>query len=339
MVAKRDPKKEFDYDLKLTGQQEGVKILQKKYKEALKVIKALERRNELVRGMKGTVKTHAIKSKESSKTSEATAVWVASDWHVEENVNPKVVLGLNEYNMSISKHRAELFFQNGLKLTDMMAKDVRISTIVIALLGDFITNDIHDELVEINEVGPMHAAIYAQNLIASGIQYVLDNSEYNLVIPCHSGNHGRTTKTSQMSTENAHSLEYFMYIYLQDHFRDNKRVKFLVADGFISYVNVYGYKLRFMHGHTVKYGGGIGGMTIPINKAIAAWDSTGHADVTIMGHFHKFFDGGNFVVNGSMIGYNAYALSIKASFEKPKQALFLMDRDRGKTIVAPIMFD
>lgn len=339
MVAKRDPKKEFDYDLKLTGQQEGVKILQKKYKEALKAIKTLERRNELVRGMKGTVKTHVIKSKESSKTSEATAVWVASDWHVEENVNPKVVLGLNEYNMSISKQRAEQFFQNGLKLTDMMAKDVKISTIVIALLGDFFTNDIHDELVEINEVGPMHAAIYAQNLIASGIQFMLDNSKYNLIIQCHSGNHSRTTKTSQMSTENAHSLEYFMYVYLADHFKRNKRVHFNIPDSFISYLDVYDYRVRFMHGHTVRYGGGIGGMTIPINKAIAGWDSTGHADLTVMGHFHQFFDGGNFVVNGSLIGYNGYALSIKARFEKPKQALFIIDKKRGKTMTCPIMFD
>lgn len=39
-----------------------------------------------------------------------------------------------------------------------------------------------------------------------------------------------------------------------------------------------------------------------------------------------------------MIGYNVYALTIKASFERPKQALFLIDRDRGKTAVWPILF-
>ena len=337
--VKRNVRKEFDYDLKLIEHQENEKLLKKKYAQAIKTIKSLEKRNEVVSGMKRTIKIDHIKPKKGDDESEATCFWLASDWHVEENVDPKVVLGLNEYNMSIAKERSETYFRTGLRITNILARDISIDTIVIALLGDFITNDIHDELVEINEVGPMHAAIYAQNLIASGIQYVLDNSEYKLIVQCHSGNHGRTTKTSQMSTENAHSLEYVMYVYLRDYFRNDPRVTFNIADGFMSYLDVYDYKIRFLHGHTVKYGGGIGGMTIPINKAIAGWDSTGHADLTVMGHFHKYGDGGNWLTNGSLIGYNAYALSIKASFEKPKQALFLIDKKRGKTMTCPIMFD
>ena len=55
--------------------------------------------------------------------------------------------------------------------------------------------------------------------------------------------------------------------------------------------------------------------------------------------FHQFFDGGNFVANGSMVGWNAYAIAIKAKFEKPKQVLFLIDKKRGKTVTCPIYFD
>ena len=40
--------------------------------------------------------------------------------------------------------------------------------------------------------------------------------------------------------------------------------------------------------------------------------------------------------NGSLIGYNAYALSIKASFEPPTQTYFLLDKKRGRTMTAPI---
>jgi hypothetical protein len=56
-------------------------------------------------------------------------------------------------------------------------------------------------------------------------------------------------------------------------------------------------------------------------------------------HFHQLRDGGNFVSNGSLIGWSSYAVSIKAEFEKPKQAFFLIDRKRGKTVSAPILFD
>lgn len=130
-----------------------------------------------------------------------------------------------------------------------------------------------------------------------------------------------------------------MYSYLRDYFKDEPRVEFIVATGQHSYLNIYGYKLRFLHGHSVRYGGGVGGITIPINKAIAQWDKAIKAYLTVMGHFHTFFDGGNFITNGSLIGYNAYAMSIKASFERPKQALFLIDKTRGKTCVWPVLFD
>lgn len=337
--VKRNPKKEFDYDRKLVEQAAETKLLKSKYAQALKTIKVLEKKSQIISGTNRPIEIHRIKPRLSDGDSEATAVWVASDWHVEERVDPKVVLNLNEHGMAISRDRSEQFFRVGLRITNILAKDIEIKTIVLALLGDFITNNIHDELVEVNEVGPMHAMIHAQELIASGIQYVLDNSDYDIIIPCHSGNHARTTKTSQMGTENAHSLEYVMYLNLASWFRHEKRVKFHIADGFISYLDIYDFPIRFLHGHIIRYGGGIGGMTIPINKAIAAMDSVRQAYLTVMGHFHKYFDGGNFVVNGSQIGYNAYAMSIKASFEKPKQAMFLIDKKRGKTMTCPILYD
>lgn len=74
-------------------------------------------------------------------------------------------------------------------------------------------------------------------------------------------------------------------------------------------------------------------------KAIAAWDRSIRADLDVFGHYHTAMDGGKFVSNGSLIGYNAFAVAIKAPFEKPKQMTFLIDKKRGKTIVAPIVLD
>jgi len=45
------------------------------------------------------------------------------------------------------------------------------------------------------------------------------------------------------------------------------------------------------------------------------------------------------LVNGSLIGYNSFALSIKASAERPQQMFALIDKVRGKTLVAPILLD
>jgi hypothetical protein len=39
-----------------------------------------------------------------------------------------------------------------------------------------------------------------------------------------------------------------------------------------------------------------------------------------------------------LIGFNSYALSIKADFEHPKQTLMLLDKQRGRTCTWPILF-
>jgi hypothetical protein len=313
--------------------------LKKKYAEALKTIDGLVNEKRAITGLMGTVNTYTIKPKNGNKGSEATAVWVASDWHTDEQVDEGTINGLNHFTPAIAKSRVEKFFTSGLRLTNILAHDVKIDTIVLALLGDFFTGHIHPDFMELTDTQPVHAAIRVQNMIASGIQYILDNSEYNLVIPCHSGNHGRLTEKTRFATENGHSLEFFMYNFLANHFKGEKRVKFVIPTGYHSYLDVYGMKIRFHHGHALKYSGGVGGIYIPVNKAIAQWNKAFKADLDVFGHFHQMRDGGNFICNGSLIGYSSYALSIKADYEKPKQTLFLLDSKRGKTAVWPILLE
>ncbi len=314
-----------------------VAALKVKYADALATIDRMEYERTAIGLLNENIDPLDIVPRHGSGTSEATAGWVASDWHVEELVNPRTISGLNEHNLDIGEKRAVKFFQSGLRLTDLMAKDVKIHTIVLALLGDFISGDIHEEVTEMSEVAPMYAIKVVQQRLISGIEFVLNHSGYHLVVPCHVGNHGRTTKTSRFANENGHSLEYLLYLHLASYFRNEPRVKFQIAEGMHSYLNVYDKTIRFQHGHAVKYGGGVGGIYVPVNKAISQWDQGRRADLDVFGHFHQQVDGGKFLCNGSLIGYNAFALSIKAGFEPPRQTLFLMDKKRGRTCNWPII--
>jgi hypothetical protein len=285
------------------------------------------------------VNTFVIKPKKDSSTGEATVVVLASDWHFEERVDPDTINSLNTHTLDIAHKRATEFFQASLRLTQILQKDTRIDNMVLALLGDFITGDIHEEMMETAQLEPALAVIEVQKVLTSGIQFLLDNSELNLIIPCHSGNHARTTKETRFATEAGHSLEYIMYHMMADHFRGNKRVKFIIPRSYHSFIGVYDELIRFHHGHNLRYGGGVGGLTIPVNKAIAQWNKS-NKNVTLdcFGHWHTRFDGGNFIANGSNIGFNAFAVSIKASYDKPSQTLFLIDKKRGKTCVWPILY-
>ena len=73
-------------------------------------------------------------------------------------------------------------------------------------------------------------------------------------------------------------------------------------------------------------------------KAVGKWNNNRRADIDCIGHFHQYVDFGNVVVNGSMIGYNSFAMRNAFSAEPPRQAMFLIDQKRGKTVSEPIMF-
>ncbi len=317
--------------------------LRARYTESLKTIDAQESDLRAMNVMAAGQTTATIVPSQGQTQNEGTAVIVLSDWHCEEIVKPGSVSGLNEYSLDICTTRATKVFQAALNLVQLLEDRLTIPNIVLALLGDFITGNIHgEENAEMNALQPMHAITFAMNLLISGIDFLLANTTAAFVIPCHSGNHARTTLKTRFGSENGHSLEYLMYLTLAAHYRHEPRITFLIAEGMHSYVDLYpgqpgATTIRFHHGHAVKYGGGVGGIYIPVKKAIAQWSKARHADLDVFGHFHQTRDGGDFLCNGSLIGYNTFALSIKADFEKPRQLLFLMDRKRGRTCNWPIM--
>lgn len=146
----------------------------------------------------------------------------------------------------------------------------------------------------------------------------------------------RITKRTHIATEAGNSLEFLMYHNLKLHFANDKRVEFLISDGYHSYVEVYGRTIRSQHGHQVKFGGGIGGLAIPLMKATQAWNKGKSADLDIVAHFHQQRDFGYILTNGSLCGYDSFSLSIKADYEEPKQTFALLHKKHFKTVVAPI---
>jgi hypothetical protein len=107
-----------------------------------------------------------------------------------------------------------------------------------------------------------------------------------------------------------------------------------------TYLNLYDRMLRFFHGDNIKFGGGIGGLTIPLIKALMRADQQTKAYYNFMGHYHQFWEAtNNCMVNGSLIGYGAYAQRIGATPEQPQQGFRIIDKKRGMTAKFPIFCD
>ena len=266
---------------------------------------------------------------------------IASDWHIEERVDPITINDMNNYNLEIAKRRATNFFKNGLKRIKVLRSGYNIDTLILGLLGDFISGYIHEELLEANQLSPLEASREVKDWICSGIDYLLRYGNFDkLIVVCCFGNHARTSKIKKFATAYKNSYEWLLYHSIASEYKNNKRIKFLVSGGYHVYVKLFNkYIIRFHHGDEIKYHGGVGGMTIPVNKAIAKWNTIRNAYLDIFGHFHEFMDGGLFVANGSLIGLNAYSLSIKARYQQPEQCFVLIDKEKGKDIVAPIFVE
>lgn len=271
---------------------------------------------------------------------ESIAIVLASDWHYEENVRPETINGLNEFTTTIAKERIEKFFKTTLKFIEIERNATSIDTLVLALLGDFISGNIHEELLQNCSLPPIDAMIEVENQIIGGIQYLLDNSDLKIIIPCHSGNHSRLTKRIFISSEAGNSLEAIMYHHIKNHFSKNERVDVKISRGYLSYINLWGFTVCFSHGHAVKFAGGVGGITIPLRKAISQWQKTRRADLYVCGHWHNALDIGEAVINGSLIGYSAFSLFIKAEYEKPKQVFLIVNKKYNeKVLVRSIILD
>jgi hypothetical protein len=269
--------------------------------------------------------------------STAVAFALASDWHVEETVDPDSVNGLNEFNLKIAEQRIEKFFRTTVKLTEIERAGADIDTLVLWIGGDTLSGFLHDDLRETNELSPTQTLLWLQEQFAKGLATLRPYFQ-KILIPTSYGNHGRTTIKPRHATAAANSYEWLLYKILEARFSD-EQIQWQVSNSYHNLMTVFDKRIRFHHGDGLKYQGGIGGLTIPVEKAISSWNkSPARADLDIFGHWHTYQQNRNWVSNGSLIGYNAYAVSIKASYEPPAQTYFLFDKKRGRTMTTPILF-
>ena len=272
--------------------------------------------------------------------STSVPIMLCSDWHCGAVVRPESVNGLNEFDVGIFHQRAQGLFRNALKVVNMVRSSVTVTEMVVWLGGDLIDNWLHPEQVQQQELSPTQQLIECERAIVAGLGYLLEHGDFErIIVPCSHGNHGRTTQKMQAGNSHATSYEWLMYQSLKRHFRNEPRIAWQVANGYVTYVTVLGQVVRFHHGDACRYQGGIGGLTIPLTKWIHRADAAIRADHTFQGHFHQLTLGPNWSVNGSLIGPTEYGLKLGFAPERPQQLMRFIDSQRGFTISAPILTD
>lgn len=335
-------KDELKTTLKLRAMKQEVSNTRKNYDLALKKIEDLQ--NSLTMweqfdGIDDLIVPVTIDYKKNHKKHDAVPILVASDWHVDEVVEGSSIGFVNAYNPHVAEERIKNLFKYTVKILKICANDSDIDTLIIAALGDFMSAWLHDELIQTNSMTPMEVITFILDLWIGGLDHILASGvvkKIKFVGAC--GNHGRITKRIQFKDRHKTSYEWMLYNLLVRHYMDvgETRIKFQLPTGYFQWIDVFGMPLRLHHGDNIRYQGGIGGVHIPVRKAIAQWDKIKPAYLDVFGHWHGTEWSSKYVINGSVIGYSAYAENLKADFNKAEQCLFLMHGRFGKTAQFPI---
>lgn len=307
--------------------------LRDKYRHALRQIDAERSRADAIASLKDispVLPRHASGKRPKDSRHSATMVLMLSDIHCEEIVKPETVNGLNDYNLDVCDRRMAELQERFFAMLEHERRIADISRVVVWLGGDLISGHIHPDTAELAQLAPLAACRWIGARLRGLIDAVSEQAA-EVVVATNSGNHGRSTEKLRVGTEMDHSFEQNLYLTMASE-EKKANVKWAVAEGHLNYVTLDGFRIRFCHGHAIRYSGGVYGLALPATKAIAAWDAIERADLTCFGHYHTFgwLRAGRYVSNGSVIGHSAYAVKIKAAYEAPCQACVVIDHGRNE---------
>lgn len=268
-----------------------------------------------------------------------------SDLHWDEIVYPSQVNYCNEFSREIAIRRYQRVFETTVYLLKDIMRESHYDGIVVALGGDMMSGYIHEELRE-NQSAPLLAGVL--NLLDNTIAGIdLLKEEFGrLFLPCVVGNHGRLDHKVRAKNGVYDNVDWLFYQLLDRHYADDPDVTFLIPDSTDAYYRVYDVRYMLTHGNQFRGGTGISGPYTP-------WTLGDHKkrkrqtaikqpyDTLIFGHFHMLTWGSanNFIVNGSLKGYDEYAFTNNFPYERPKQALWITHPSHGITMKLDVFGD
>lgn len=266
-----------------------------------------------------------------------------SDLHWGERVDPKQIGGVNEFNLVIARRRLETVVKGAVKLARILSPNMKYPGIVVQLLGDCISGNIHEELQATNEINTMPTVLDLYRNLVPALKLLADTFGH-VFVPCVTGNHGRDTRKIWAKDRHHTSFDWLLYQFLAIAFEGDARVRFYIPDGSDGLYRVFGVRYLVTHGDQFRAGDSIIGPVGPITrgeqKKLARNVAVGQEyDVMAFGHWHKRMIASRLRGNGALKGYDEYAAQNNFGFEPPQQNFWMTHADHGITFDAPLLAD
>ena len=275
-------------------------------------VDVLEEHLEVRAALREAISKPPIVKATKKRSKDAIEVPIApnSDEHFDATFTLVQTGGWNEQNPEIAEEKVHTYVRKLIRLYEIQAMDATIPHLVLPFMGDMIEGELHAKSERTTSMTPLEASRFAYRMKRTIIDSLLATDIPRILIPCVDGNHGRTTAKRTPGLNQRYSYEHDVYLRLADHYLEagEGRVEFYVPETDFVRLEIWpGYWICITHGDAVKYGGGVGGLTIPLLKAVDKhWRKSNPADLYICGHFHVMLDHGNVLVNPTAMGTAGY---------------------------------
>jgi hypothetical protein len=279
----------------------------------------------------------------SYKKHTVTPTAFLSDTHFGEVVSAPEVNWANKYDVSIAELRLRNFFHNTIKFAHKYLHGMDYTGIVLALGGDLFSGNIHDELKETNEQTIGEAILHWLGPMEAGIKLLAD-AFGKVYLPCVVGNHPRNTQKPRHKMRVRDNFDWLFYRLLERNITGDKRVTFDVSESSDFYYQVFGTRYCLTHGDQFRGGSGISGILTPVTLGDSRKRKRSQSiqlpyDYLLMGHWHQLLWLKKAIVNGSMKGFDEFALDNNYDYEPPQQAFWITDPQHAVTLHAPIFVE
>jgi len=258
-------------------------------------------------------------------------VTLFSDWHFDEVVRPEEVQHRNAYNREIAERRLRHYIEGVVKVAHEYVHGFHYPGIVVVMLGDVFSGNIHEELRSTNADKIMGSLLHWLDPMCSGLQLLAEAFGRVWVVSVV-GNHGRNTVKPIAKQRVRDNFDWLFARLLQkvmSRGAAGRKVEWLIADSQKQPFSLYDTRFIASHGDEARGGSGIAGMLSPQLIAAARMRKTYDFDIWLLGHWHYLSAYRGIRVNGSGKGWDEYAQIANFDYQRPMQDFFLVAPHAG----------
>jgi hypothetical protein len=292
------------------------------------------------------IKQYPIRKPGSGKRGQSSQVMVAplTDTHVGDNVKREQTVGLNEYDIELFSRRMWGWSNQVLSLAEYRRNICDVNELVIPMLGDMVSGDIHEELARTNIDNCMMQMMYGAKIISQALMFLAPHFE-KIRVPCVVGNHGRMTRKVP-SKDRYMDWDYMLYQWVAVFVSKQTNIIFEIPKSVSHVSNIANRNVLMMHGDSI----GGGGATATILRTVTALRSvlqyktqliaddefniSSSFDDVLLGHFHRVDEidigTGSLHICGTMKGGDEYTISRLNVITKPKQIVLYFHPEYGQ---------